>query len=92
MYPGSVVSVRASNAAGLLSFNYNQGVQLACPGRNNYLRVKGSGRQEATAYCVGGTVFSIDGIQYQFNQLTCQQVYDMQIYCFIFFVNFFFSF
>lgn len=74
VYPGTAWSLRASNSAGLLSFGSNEGVHLACPGPNNYLSVLGSGRQEADAYCVSGTTFRVNNVNYQFNQLTCLRV------------------
>lgn len=71
-YPGSTASVRAANGQGLLSFGQGQGVRLSCTGNGNFLRVGGN-PQEATATCVGGNTFSINGAQVQFNQLTCQR-------------------
>lgn len=74
VYLGTAYSLRASNSAGLLSFNTNDGVHLACPGANNYLSVLGVGRQEADAYCVSGTTFRVNNVNYAFNQLRCQRV------------------
>lgn len=70
--PGTTASIRAINSAGLLSFGRGQSVRLACPGSGNFLRVAGS-PQEATAVCVGGTDFTVNGSPHTFSQLTCSR-------------------
>lgn len=70
--PGTTATVRAINNAGLLSFGRGQSVRLACPGGGNFLRVAGN-PHEATAVCVGGTEFTVNGAAHRFNQLVCSR-------------------
>lgn len=69
VYPGTVSSIRGSNAAGLLSFGVGQSVQLACPGDGNLITVAGT--QEVQATCVSGTTFTVNGRQHSFHDLVC---------------------
>lgn len=73
LYPGTTSSVRAANAAGLLSFSYGQAITLACPGSNNYVTVAGVAAQEVQATCVSGTTFAVNGRQYAIRELVCQR-------------------
>ena len=80
VHPGTVQTIRPVDKNGQILVNYNAGIQLSCPGSNNYLKVKGNGYQDVTAICVGGTTFSIDGKEYEFQQLTCQKVLKGELY------------
>lgn len=74
VYPETVLSIRAVNENGDLRFNKGESIQIACPGRDNYVSDVGGRPSEAIAICVGGRVFTIGGEQIKMDKLTCKKV------------------
>ena len=64
---------RTSDTLGNINFVANQQLLLACTGSGNYLTVRGTGATERVATCVSGQTFSVDGVNYNFNQFVCQR-------------------
>lgn len=62
--------IRTTDVRGNIGFAIHQTVLLACPGRGNLLTIGNRG-QEKIATCVQGQTFSVDGVNYNFNQFTC---------------------
>lgn len=72
--PGTVNSVRAINAKGTLSFSVGQKILFACPGIDNYIKIKGSTIQETIGTCVEGHQFLVNNTKFNSYQISCQRV------------------
>ncbi|XP_047104985.1 LOW QUALITY PROTEIN: uncharacterized protein LOC124754737 [Schistocerca piceifrons] len=56
------------DSSGVISLSRNEQIVVACPDNS----LQATGQSQATAYCVSGSTFSIDGRSYDFADLSCR--------------------